>query len=263
MQMKYKTITPEMAEQMLKTNENNRPISWKTVEAYARDMQNGKWTESNSAAISFSTEGRLQDGQHRLNAIILAGKPVAMWVCTDCDVNAVYDYNRRRSNRDYLNMSRQDLPVIMRSNTFIAMVRALINGCGNKLTSGDIEDYIDANYKTLAAYCDLGVFGYNKAKITITLIYVSTYMAFANGVDGTYIKEFFDILRSGMAERPEHYPIIAYRNYLLAIARTAGVTNDEIKRCQGSLKKFITGSCMKRVYDPKEIIWDIRKNTKQ
>ena len=41
---KVKTITPNVAELMLRTNENNRPLSQRKVREYAHDMRNGNWT---------------------------------------------------------------------------------------------------------------------------------------------------------------------------------------------------------------------------
>ena len=259
MKMMYELITPKKAKMMLANNHINRPISHITVEAYARDIENGKWTEETATAIALSKDGVLLDGQHRLSAIVKAGIPIHSWICTECDVDGTYDNNRRRTIRDQINIKRSDLPTEMRNNAFLAMVKVLAVGYGARITIGDTEQYIDEHYDDLKAFCDLGMFKATKAKISITPVYFSLYMAFVKGVDGEKISRFMEVLRIGMSECPEEYPIIAYRNYLLDVSGSLKVTNDEVKKCQGALKKYITGSCLKRLYIPKDVIWDIRK----
>jgi hypothetical protein len=66
------TITPVLAEIMLESNTGNRNISAPTVERLAADMRNGDWRLTGEAII-FSSDGILNDGQHRLSACVLAG----------------------------------------------------------------------------------------------------------------------------------------------------------------------------------------------
>ena len=47
-----------------------------------RDMEQGEWPLTHEA-IAFDVDGRLIDGQHRLQAITNHGKPISMWICTD------------------------------------------------------------------------------------------------------------------------------------------------------------------------------------
>lgn len=74
-------VTPALAEKWLKQNTHNRTIRERAVLAYARDMEAGHWAE-NGEAIKFATDGTLLDGQHRLNAVVLAGVTVRMLVIT-------------------------------------------------------------------------------------------------------------------------------------------------------------------------------------
>lgn len=72
-------ITPDQARQYLGFNTHNRKCRTNKVLAYANDMRSGNW-QMNGASISFGADGVLQDGQHRLMAIIEADVPVAMLV---------------------------------------------------------------------------------------------------------------------------------------------------------------------------------------
>jgi hypothetical protein len=66
-------VTPDEAEQCLLHNEGNRDLKSPTVEAYARDMLSGSWMQTGES-IDIDTQSHLQNGQHRLSAIIRANK---------------------------------------------------------------------------------------------------------------------------------------------------------------------------------------------
>lgn len=68
-------ITPQIAEVWLARNTSNRRVRKYTVKKYARDIAAGNW-DLNGESLKFSTEGVLLDGQHRLMAIIEAGKAI-------------------------------------------------------------------------------------------------------------------------------------------------------------------------------------------
>jgi hypothetical protein len=70
-----KEITPGLAAAMLEKNKNNRPLKSKTIDRLSTAITRGEW-KINGETIVFDTEGFLMDGQHRLNAIIKAGRSV-------------------------------------------------------------------------------------------------------------------------------------------------------------------------------------------
>lgn len=255
MEMKEVRISPRLASSFLLNNKANRPISKCTVDAYARDMLNNKWSSNTGTAISIAKDGSLLDGQHRLSAIVQSGKTVRMWVCYGCDLIGIYDSNRKRTVRDQLNMSRGDLPAVMRNNQFLGMVRFLVGGHG-RATTAEIESYIDKHRDTLEAFTELGIFRHRKAKIFICPVYVALYWAFINGVSSEKIVNFVEILMSGISTCPCDYPVIAFRNKMLeSFASSGGVAPDVIKSCQGALKKYITGSCARKIKTPKDYVW--------
>ena len=69
------TITPEIARHILERNDDNRPIRQVLVEQIAADIRDGLW-QLNGESIIVAKDGSLNDGQHRLSAIIDAGKPI-------------------------------------------------------------------------------------------------------------------------------------------------------------------------------------------
>lgn len=94
-------ITPAKAAEYLKHNKHNRPVNQKQVEFLAKQMQQGKW-KLNGEGISFLANGELGDGQHRLEAIIMADVPVQIVVTRGADDDSfpTYDSGRNRSASD-------------------------------------------------------------------------------------------------------------------------------------------------------------------
>lgn len=101
MQSQVEKITPEIAAEYLKANVGNRAIRRSKVRSYATMIKRGEWLLTDQG-ISFDVTGRLQNGQHRLSAVIVAGVPVDMYVTRGCDPRAflVLDQGVKRDTAD-------------------------------------------------------------------------------------------------------------------------------------------------------------------
>lgn len=66
------TVDPEKARAWLQKNAKNRKIRYWHVDRLAKVMLDGKWS-LNGQTISFSSDGTLLDGQHRLLAVVQSG----------------------------------------------------------------------------------------------------------------------------------------------------------------------------------------------
>jgi len=77
-------VTPDLAAEYLTNNTHNRNLRENAVKAYAADMAAGDWRWT-AEPVRFGLDGKLQDGQHRLHAIIKAGVAVPMLVVTGLD----------------------------------------------------------------------------------------------------------------------------------------------------------------------------------
>ena len=100
-------ITPAIAEQMLeRCNTNNRPLNQAKVDSYTDQMLRGLWKKT-AQTVSISTDSRLNNGQHRLHAIIKSGMPLDMFVVfgEDRDAFLVTDVQRPRSAGDALHIA--------------------------------------------------------------------------------------------------------------------------------------------------------------
>ena len=77
------TITPSIAEHMLThCNTLNRKLNKRWVVFLSKAIKKGEW-QLNGEAIIFSKDLRLIDGQHRLQAVVAAGKEIESYVTTD------------------------------------------------------------------------------------------------------------------------------------------------------------------------------------
>lgn len=68
-------LTPALALAWREKNVRNRPLSESTVLRYADAIERGEW-QLNGDTITFDSNGDLLDGQHRIEAVILSGKPI-------------------------------------------------------------------------------------------------------------------------------------------------------------------------------------------
>lgn len=69
------TVTPKLAEQWLNGNTHNRALRDPHVAFLASEITGGRWKE-NGETIKFAPDKQLIDGQHRLFAVIEAGKSI-------------------------------------------------------------------------------------------------------------------------------------------------------------------------------------------
>lgn len=81
------TITPDMARAWLESNIKNRKQRRDGVDSYARDMKSGNWLLTGDS-LKFDWFGNLLDGQHRLEAIVLADTPIQTVVVWGVDPKA-------------------------------------------------------------------------------------------------------------------------------------------------------------------------------
>lgn len=97
------TIGPKEANKYLEDNAFNRPFRVRHMMTLARQMSAGLWRNTVEPII-LDWNGRLQDGQHRLKAVIHAEKNINFYVIKGADPEAfvVMDTGAKRSHNDAL-----------------------------------------------------------------------------------------------------------------------------------------------------------------
>lgn len=94
-------ITPEIAQEMLTRNRNNRPVNWNKVEEYSKIMAKGEW-KLHAQGIILDGNGNIITGQTRLWAVVYSGRGVYFRVSrgTPKDTANLIDRGRPQSARD-------------------------------------------------------------------------------------------------------------------------------------------------------------------
>lgn len=117
-------ITPERAKQLLSTNKGNRNLSANKVLTYAKEMRAGNWKLTHQG-IAISTDGNIIDGQHRLNAILTAHRPVKVLLTT---VKAIDNFGELTAIGQPIDIgkTRNIADITNEKNKSISLVRSLI-----------------------------------------------------------------------------------------------------------------------------------------
>lgn len=195
----FELITPEIAKNYLECNVNNyRTISRYTVAGYRNDILNGSW-DINGEPIVFDEHGNLSNGQHRLTAVVQAGKPIITMVIHNLPETNLYDFGKKRGESDYYKACGYDT-----NNQFVATVNFFVqrlyryNGSGAQArkSTGENERIIKENYSLLATATSL------------------TYMGGATGVcrKASVSACIFSLLRMGLANEDEINQVMRIAN---------------------------------------------------
>lgn len=109
--VRIETITPEKAQKLMDASDHDDPkrssrfrrTSEHRARSYAEDMADDLWMLTGQG-ITIDKAGKLQDGWHRMRAIVLSGKPLDMVVLRGAEPRAtlVVDEGRRRVLVDVL-----------------------------------------------------------------------------------------------------------------------------------------------------------------
>lgn len=96
-------ITPFRAQELLRMNKKNRPMSKAAVKRYTQDMMLNHWMFTGDP-IRISSENVILDGQHRLQAIAESERSQTLIIIRglDPDIFSWLDLGKRRSGADAL-----------------------------------------------------------------------------------------------------------------------------------------------------------------
>jgi hypothetical protein len=99
------TITPGLASIILAKNDHNRNIRPAKLAQFAADMRKGRWA-FNGEPIIMAKSGELNDGQHRLSALVDANLtlPIVIVFGVERDTRTTVDQGAARKASDYLHM---------------------------------------------------------------------------------------------------------------------------------------------------------------
>lgn len=179
------TITPSIAQEMLTHNTHNRPLSNATIYKYASFIKRGEWVV-NGESIKFDCNGNLIDGQHRLKAVIISGKPIQSYVVRglDPEVFSVIDTNLKRTARHALALDGakyyQDIAAVIPRVMLLVRNNALrgnnaIDGISNTQILSIYREHRD-EWEASAAFAS--ALYYSEGRLPISRIDVGAYHYF-------------------------------------------------------------------------------------
>lgn len=236
------TITPEIAKAWLDVNiENNRNLSKRIVDKYARDMNAGQWLFTGDA-IRFDKTGKLIDGQHRLAAVEQSGKAIKSLVVYNCDseVMGVLDTGFARRVRDVLHMNGHSNAANLATTLRLLFIEcAYHEGDFSKPTAStqellsilDINPEIDL-YISNSAVIPRGV---GVAQIS------AMYWWIANCAEKRdEAEKFFEVIRSGVPAY-EGCPIHSFRERMIKLRgdNDLPIERDRWNTLKWSVNKFL------------------------
>lgn len=215
------TISPDKARKYLDGNYGNRVIRQSWVENLAGQMVRGGWTTTHQG-IALAADGRLLDGQHRLLAIIRAGKPIEMLVTRNVSPESFrnIDGGRTRSNADRVKLVQDE-----KENTLaVAIVRAYLVAGVVKSNSAITIDLIDNAFLSMADAFAAVAAEFRTPVRSVTTSSVGAACAVYVDKHPTQGRRFLDGLVSGK-DLAARSPILTLRESL--IAGRVGVSTHE------------------------------------
>lgn len=209
-------ITPQMAEKMLEHNTHNRTLRERLIDQLARAMRQGEWM-LNGEAIKFNKNGTIDDGQHRLHAIVKSGVTIKTVVVRDLDEGAqdTMDIGARRNFADVLKLRGEVDCTALASIIMLAY----------RYEHGDLSTNMQPSNKELLAYLDKNAGLRNAVPVAKAIRYavkgpMSIFGAFAHivsNIDAEDAEYFINRLIDGQG-LDSTSPILHLRNYLLKVS---------------------------------------------
>lgn len=216
-------ISPDLAKQYLKRNAGNRPLDKSITNYYADQMGDGEWVTDTGEPIKFDISDRLVDGQHRLNAVILHGKPMSFWVCWGVPKEAflALDKGKKRTAADNFAIRG-----IKNHNEVSATVGAYLKIKSNFFDTNKVMASRTGitDVKILAEYnrrSDFWQTNVNKCKVyykafhhTLSHSLIGSFYAYFYELAPNKVDEFFEKLCFGINLVGKKDPLFVLRNIL-------------------------------------------------
>lgn len=137
-------ITPKEAAFYLKNyNNRNRDIRPAHVASLAKDMELG-YFQCNGATIVFNTEGGINDGQHRLSAVVKSNKPLATYVSYGVSLASqlTTDQHAKRKLSDCVRLENGEL-IDDFHGSIIKFLASKANNWSQKLSTSQEQPYVN------------------------------------------------------------------------------------------------------------------------
>jgi len=227
----WELITPEVAEELLKHNVNNRNPRRDRIDKYARMIDLGEWAMTGQPII-VASDRTVMDGQHRLMAIVQTGRSAWMLVVRGVDPSLMpmIDRGAPRNGADAMKWAGYSHATM--SAAAIRQLLVLFQGKGGKdghsynaIADHELVDAYPLYEHVIAWAAPLAKQVNNALRVPPAKYLAAVLWLSVNGCDPESIQEFSRHVITG-ADLPEHSPILALRSW----AVNASVSKKKMRR---------------------------------
>lgn len=154
--MGFQTFTPAMAAILFldHNKDRNRDFSIAKAQFYAAEMDAGNW-KKNHMGVAFYADSMIADGQHRMAAIALHGKPVSLPSMANFDDDAfdTIDVGKGRNAGDALKLRGVELGGVKSSiaKSVMAYESKMTTGTSPALSVIAVEKFVQAHDEQISA----------------------------------------------------------------------------------------------------------------
>ena len=249
----WRLITPDIAEQMLRLNINNRKHRKVVSDRYARDMAAGNW-HLNVDPIVFGQDGNLYNGQHTLHAIIKSQTTQKKLVIEDFPLDAVAAMDRGavRSVFDVLTMQGIEIP--RRISAITHAWSRLETGRAFALTVDEVEDIYTTHVEAFSFCLSLP----QSKEVTAAIAYHVPFAVAYYHESVVDLERFHAICRDSTTSfEPNESAAAALRGYIMKMKASgfsyANSRRDFMLRVLSAIKAFCQGRPLKSIRQVNEL----------
>jgi hypothetical protein len=239
----YETVSPEQASEYLKRNRCNRPLRKSRIDRYAKTMTAGKWRTTHQG-LCFDRRGFLVDGQHRLNALILAGVTLRFLVTRDLapEANDGIDDGMNRSVQDVLHYKGVQV-----TQLHVGLVKWMTFRVGQGLKTSRAPRYERMEFylkhsEAISFVVSLFVEGNKIPRIRIAPMMAVFARAYYTTRSKAKLERAAEVMLTGLGGEPERW-LIMLRNYLLTLRSVSGeiVRREVYLKTERALSAYLHG----------------------
>lgn len=243
------TMNRQMVDSLLSMNTKNRGIKKSVVERYARDMVSGKWPLT-CQGIGISKEDVLIDGQHRLEAMKLAGYPpleVVIVTGLDFDSQMVTDQHTKRSARDVFRLAFNAsvatvTPAILQVIAkFEPEFKSPLSGCrSGSLTVDELYSMFLVFADEIEAVCEINA---SSKFFAAPYLAAAVYLMNQKTASKEAIDEFFNQVKTG-ENLTKKMPAYHLRNYVVSTKTAMGghvMQKERYLKTRKAIIAFVSG----------------------
>ena len=244
-------ITPDTARDWLDNRASNRAIVKNRVSLYSQHMRDGTWTLTHQG-ICLDVDGRVNDGQHRLQAIVDTGLAAWFWVYREASGTSGmrhFDKHQERSSLQSMQMSGYAV-----TSQLVSAARSVL--ADGKYSSGKINmsderiwDCIELNRdKFVAIHFALGnAASYGGA--TFVAVMARAMWHYGTEKHGRVLR-FVEVVNTGVCDGTGETGAIRYRDWAKTNTLGGGAVMRQhtYKRLVSALTSFMEGRAVTKLY---------------